>query len=188
MLYCGNCERVFPYCIPIPSIDGSETFRQLREKLLKEFPELTPENYFTFSPAEMTAKVRSFGNTTPRSSISHEISTKVERGLVMWFASQLIRRFIHHKRFANTYSVTCRFAFQSLSTAIRATRQQGAEISMETNQTVANLHSDSAHDIPQVYKQIHTCTYTFICTNTYIASVSPCRLPVTSYVTSQCRS
>ena len=139
----------------------------------------------------MTAKVRSFGNTTPRSSLSHEISTKVERGLVMWFASQLIRRFIHHKRFANTYSVTCRFAFQSLSTAIRATRQQGAEtstISMETNLTVANLQSDSAHDILQVYKQIHTCTYTLICTNTYIASVSPCRLPVTSYVTSQCRS
>ena len=136
----------------------------------------------------LTSQVRSFGNTTPRSSLSHEMSTKVERGLVMCFASQLIRRFIHHKRFANTYSVTCRFAFQSLSTAIRATRQQGAEISMETNQTVANLQSDSAHDIPQVYKQIHTCTYTFICTNTYIASVSPCRLPVTSYVTSQCRS
>ena len=64
MLYYGNGERVFPRCIPIPSIDGSETFRQLQEKLLKEFPELTPENYFTFSPAEMTAKVRSFGNTT----------------------------------------------------------------------------------------------------------------------------
>ena len=76
MLYYGNGERVFPHCIQIPSIDGLETFRQFREKLLKEFPELTPENYFTFSPAEMTAKVRSFGNTTPRSSLSHEALQK----------------------------------------------------------------------------------------------------------------
>ena len=139
MLYYGNGERLFPHCIPTQGIDGSETFRQLREKLLKEFLELTPENYFTFSPAEMTAKLDHLEIPHSRSSLSHEIFTKVERGLVMWFASQLIRRFIvfiHHKRFANTYSVTCRFAFQSLSTATRATRQQGAEtftISMEIN-------------------------------------------------------
>ena len=33
---------------------------------------------------------------------------------------------------------------------------------METNLTVANLQSDSAHDILQVYKQIHFHMYKYI--------------------------